>query len=165
MVTGKTRRGLSLARQIDAAGGIAAWNDRTPAAAKQWRDLEAKVKATTVTKATAEVNKLIESGDSMAVYQYFRVLHNRDIDLFYGMLLEQPEKLMPYAYTPTVGKACQVLSRNQLFLMCKIFDLTPKCKMPELSVLKNDYEQSILTYICVEFWQHSTILPRLLCLY
>ena len=41
-------------------------------------------------------------------YKYFRVLHNRNVDLYYALIISDPAKFMPIAYTPTVGEACQV---------------------------------------------------------
>ena len=91
--------------QVDKAGGIAAWNDRTTATAKAWRDLENSVTATTVAQALAEVSKYENRLDA---YKYLRVLYNRNVDLYYGLIISHPAKFMPIAYTPTVGEACQV---------------------------------------------------------
>lgn len=91
--------------QVDKAGGIAAWNDRTTATAKAWRDLENSVTATTVAQALAEVSKYENRLDA---YKYLRVLYNRNVDLYYSLIISHPAKFMPIAYTPTVGEACQV---------------------------------------------------------
>merc|ERR1740117_896152 len=46
-------------------------------------------------------------GHDFWAHAYLRELANRNLDLYYGMLLEDPAPLLKVAYTPTVGEACQ----------------------------------------------------------
>ena len=107
LVTMKGSRSLSLAKQVAKAGGIAAWNDRSPESAHQWRLIEGMCKATTVEEAVVELDGILALGHKIWAYAYFRVLHNRNPDMLYALILTDPKKYMPIAYTPTVGEACQ----------------------------------------------------------
>jgi malate dehydrogenase (oxaloacetate-decarboxylating)(NADP+) len=44
-------------------------------------------------------------------YIYLVGLHDRNITLFYRLVMEHLEELMPVLYTPTVGEACQEFGR------------------------------------------------------
>eukprot|EP00944_MAST-04C_sp_MAST-4C-sp1_P010063 g10063.t1 len=103
----KGTRSLSLPKQVEKAGGIAAWNDRTPETAAQWRLCERMCTASTVEEAIVELDGILALGHKIWAYVYFRVLHNRNPDLLYALILTDPKKYMPVAYTPTVGEACQ----------------------------------------------------------
>ena len=46
-------------------------------------------------------------GHNIWAYAYLRVLYNRNPDVYYATLLAEPNLLLPVAYTPTVGEACQ----------------------------------------------------------
>ena len=103
----KAGRSLSLPKQVAKAGGIAAWNDRNPESAHQWRLMERMCQARTVAEARVELAGIMALGHNLWAYAYFRVLHNRSPDLLYALILTDPKKYMPIAYTPTVGEACQ----------------------------------------------------------
>ena len=107
LVNMKGTRSLSLPKQVEKAGGVAAWNDRTPETAAQWRLCERMCTATTVEEAIVELDGVLAIGHKIWAYVYFRVLHNRNPDLLYALILTDPKKYMPVAYTPTVGEACQ----------------------------------------------------------
>ncbi len=44
-------------------------------------------------------------------YAYLVALHDRNVTLFYRLVIEHLEELMPVLYTPTVGQACEEFGR------------------------------------------------------
>ena len=62
-----------------------------------------------------EVETIHKMGQLIWVYIYFRTLHNKNLELFYSLILSNPTKYMPVAYTPTVGEACQKFGKMPLF--------------------------------------------------
>ncbi|MFO0092749.1 MAG: NAD-dependent malic enzyme, partial [Gemmatimonadaceae bacterium] len=44
-------------------------------------------------------------------YAYLVSLHDRNVTLFYRLVIEHLEELMPVLYTPTVGQACEEFGR------------------------------------------------------
>lgn len=62
-----------------------------------------------------QVERCLESyyrkPDDLEKYLFLLGLLNRNETLFYRLLLENIEEMLPIVYTPTVGKACQQLSR------------------------------------------------------
>jgi malate dehydrogenase (oxaloacetate-decarboxylating)(NADP+) len=103
----KGTRSLSLPKQVAKAGGITEWNNRNPTSAAQWKLCERMCAATTVEEAIVELDGIMALGHKIWAYIYFRVLHNRNPDILYSLILTDPKKYMPVAYTPTVGEACQ----------------------------------------------------------
>ena len=103
-------RTLSLPKSVVEAGGVAAWNAQ-PELAVLDRTLDAACKATTVADALNEIKALMSLGHMLYAYAYLRRLSQRDSDLYYSLLLADPGPLLPIAYTPTVGEACQKFGR------------------------------------------------------
>ena len=54
-------------------------------------------------------------GHNIWAYAYLRVLYNRNPDVYYATLLAEPNLLLPVAYTPTVGEACQKFGQMPLY--------------------------------------------------
>ena len=103
-------RTLSLPKSVVEAGGVAAWN-AAPELAVLDRTLDAACKATTVADALNEIKALMSLGHMLYAYAYLRRLSQRDSELYYSLLLADPGPLLPIAYTPTVGEACQKFGR------------------------------------------------------
>ena len=113
-------RELSLPRSVAAFGGLELWNRQEALVAAQ-AEIAAVCSATTVGAAVAEVSELIDAGDDLKAYRYLRQLLGKDQKLGYATILAAPAKLLPIAYTPTVGEACQKygtlpLQRRGLYL-------------------------------------------------
>mmetsp|Transcript_46618 Transcript_46618/g.129674 ORF Transcript_46618/g.129674 Transcript_46618/m.129674 type:complete len:611 (-) Transcript_46618:97-1929(-) len=86
--------------------GIDEWN-KQPEVAQLAKMLDSACTASTVDEALAEIRGIMSLGHNLWAYGYLRTLANKNMDLYYGMLLAEPGLLLPVAYTPTVGEACQ----------------------------------------------------------
>jgi len=64
-------------------------------------------RATNVQEAMVEVRAVRHLGKDIWAYAYMQTLRHRNSDLYYKVLLANPEELLPVVYTPTVGEACQ----------------------------------------------------------
>jgi len=106
-------RPLSLPKSV-AKMGLTAWNDQGPLKALL-KTLTASCAASTVEEAVQEVKGFMSLGHNMWAYAYLRALSAKNVDLYYGMLLAEPALLLPVAYTPTVGEACQKFGCMPLF--------------------------------------------------
>src|SRR3984893_12881495 len=51
--------------------------------------------------------QLAALSDNLQKYLFLSDLQNRNITLFYALLMSDPATFMPMVYTPTVGEACQ----------------------------------------------------------
>ena len=105
-------RSLSLPKSVAAAGGLEAWNRRRPSTAALRATLDRLADATkSVGAALAEVAGFLELGDGLWAHAYLRAIADRAPELYFAALLAAPEQLLPIAYTPTVGEACQRFGR------------------------------------------------------
>ncbi|XP_055949323.1 NADP-dependent malic enzyme-like [Argiope bruennichi] len=59
----------------------------------------------------AVLENLHRHGDDLSRYLFLRELQDTNERLFYRVLCEHTEELMPFVYTPVVGQACQEYSR------------------------------------------------------
>lgn len=59
----------------------------------------------------AVLDNLNRYGDDLSRYIFLRELQDTNERLFYRVLCEHTEDLMPFVYTPVVGQACQEYSR------------------------------------------------------
>ncbi|GIY29298.1 NADP-dependent malic enzyme [Caerostris darwini] len=59
----------------------------------------------------AALDNLHRYGDDLSRYLFLRELQDTNERLFYRILCEHTEELMPLVYTPVVGQACQEYSR------------------------------------------------------
>ena len=101
--------------QVEAAGGIAAWNQRDPARAHLLKTLEQACSATTPAEALVEVTTFMSLGHNLWAYAYMRMLYAKSPDVYYALLGSAPGKLLPVVYTPTVGEACQKFGLMPLY--------------------------------------------------
>lgn len=74
-------------------------------------------------------------------YIFLAALEDRNEKLFYKLVLENIEKLMPIIYTPTVGQACKEFSHN--FRKEKGFYITPEDKGQIDIILENWGEEDV----------------------
>jgi malate dehydrogenase (oxaloacetate-decarboxylating)(NADP+) len=56
------------------------------------------------------INNVRRKTTDLEKYLYLAGLHNRNENLFYRVLIDNMQELMPVIYTPTVGQACQEYS-------------------------------------------------------
>jgi len=109
------KRDLSLPKSVKAMGGYEPWNKQANVAQLQ-KTMAGACTANTVEAALAEVRGLMSlEGHNLYAYAYLRKLFDRDPDVYYGALLTEPELLLPVAYTPTVGEACQKFGYMPLY--------------------------------------------------
>ena len=69
--------------------------------------LRAACTATTVAEALVEIKGIMLLGHNLWAYAYLRTLGAVNPTIYYGLLAADPALLLPVAYTPTVGEACQ----------------------------------------------------------
>ena len=100
------RRVLSLPKSVVAAGGIEKWNSH-PSLSQLQTMLRAACTATTVAEALVEIKGIMLLGHNLWAYAYLRTLGAVNPTIYYGLLAADPALLLPVAYTPTVGEACQ----------------------------------------------------------
>ncbi len=73
--------------------------------------------------------------DDLERYIYLTSLHDRNETLFYRVVVDHIEEIMPIIYTPTVGRACQVY--GQIFRRARGMFVTAEDRGRVKSVLSN----------------------------
>ena len=81
------------------------------------------------------MQNLVGKPNDIERYLYLSALQGRNERLFYRVLNENIEKLLPIVYTPTVGEACK--SFSNVFTETKGFYITPEYKGRLYEVLDN----------------------------
>merc|ERR1719262_186306 len=66
-------------------------------------------------EALEQVNTMIDLDHHLWTYMYMRMLMDRDVDLGFKTILNQPATLLPIMYTPTVGEVCQKFGMLPLY--------------------------------------------------
>ena len=85
----------------ETVGSIAEWNQADPQRAHLLKMLDKACSATTVAQARVEVQSIMELGHNLWAYAYMRMLYSKNQDVYYGLLMEAAETLLPVVYTPT----------------------------------------------------------------
>mmetsp|Transcript_30783 Transcript_30783/g.35043 ORF Transcript_30783/g.35043 Transcript_30783/m.35043 type:complete len:564 (-) Transcript_30783:197-1888(-) len=87
------------------------------------------------------LNNLAKITDNLQKYSFLQELHERNNHLFFRVVMDNVEEMMPLIYTPTVGLACQkfghiwrkpkglFISLNDLGHVAEIFDNWPEPKV------------------------------------
>ena len=81
-------------------------------------------------------------------YIFLSALEDRNERLFYKLLLDNIEKLMPIIYTPTVGQACKEFSHN--FRKEKGFYITPADRGEIELILENWAESDVRVVVVTD---------------
>ena len=81
-------------------------------------------------------------------YLYLSALQSRNERLFYSVLNNNIEALLPIVYTPTVGEAC--LSFSQVYTEAKGFYITPFDKGNIANILNNWPEENIKVIVVTD---------------
>jgi malate dehydrogenase (oxaloacetate-decarboxylating)(NADP+) len=80
-------------------------------------------------------HNLARQPDDLQKYVFLAGLHDRNETLFFRLLMDSPEELMPLVYTPTVGRACQ--EYGQIFQRPRGIFVTAEDKGRMAQVLRN----------------------------
>ncbi|MCE2711829.1 MAG: NAD-dependent malic enzyme [Cryomorphaceae bacterium] len=97
----------------------------------------------------ARVMKNLENQTSdIERYLYLSALQGRNERLFYRVLNENIEKLLPIVYTPTVGEACKLFSHT--YTEAKGFFITPEDKGKIAQMLNNWPEKNIRVIVVTD---------------
>lgn len=133
-------RNLSLPKSV-AAVGMSKWNEQ-PDVKALCQTLEVMCQATTVQEAVAEIKGIMSLGHNLWAYAYLRILSAKNTDLYYGLLLAEPALLLPVAYTPTVGEACQKFGRLPFYPRGCYVSITDR---GNVKAVLQEYAEAMLT--------------------
>lgn len=99
-----------------------------------------------------QVNRIMNSirrkTSDIDKYILLSLLHDRNERLFYRVVADNVEELMPIIYTPTVGQACMEFSHN--FKMARGFYITPDDKGEIEKILDNWPEKDIRVIVVTD---------------
>ncbi len=93
------------------------------------------------TQISRVLNNLRRKSSDIERYIFLFALQGRNERLFYRLLIEHIEELMPIIYTPTVGEACQKFAH--IFREPRGFYITPQDRGRIKSILENWPEKDI----------------------
>lgn len=65
-------------------------------------------------QAKRALERIHQAEEPLQKYEILSLIRHRNATLFYYLLENNIEELMPIVYTPTVGKACQEFDRSTL---------------------------------------------------
>ncbi len=87
------------------------------------------------------MENLRRKGNDIERYVFLQALAGRNERLFYRMVIDHIDEIMPLIYTPTVGQACQEFAH--IFRQPKGFYITPEDKGQIFEILKNWPESDV----------------------
>ena len=94
------------------------------------------------------MENLHKNETAIGKYNYLSSLQDRNERLFYRVLIENIEELLPIVYTPTVGEACKQFSH--IFSQAKGFYITPRDKGRIAELLHNWPEKDIRVIVVTD---------------
>ena len=86
--------------------------------------------------------------DDLEKYIFLTALHNRNEHLFFKVVMENIEEIMPLIYTPTVGQACKEFA--DIFRETKGFYITPEDKGQIKEMLDNWPEKKVKVIVITD---------------
>ncbi len=94
------------------------------------------------------LNNLERKNSDIERYIFLSQLEDRNERLYYQLIIEHIQEIMPLIYTPTVGQACKEFSQN--FRQAKGFYINPNDKGHIHSMLDNWKEDDIRTIVITD---------------
>ena len=94
------------------------------------------------------LNNLDRKNCNIERYIFLSQLEDRNERLYYKVIIDHIEQIMPLIYTPTVGQACKEFSHN--FRQAKGFYINPNDKGHIRSMLDNWQEEDVRTIVITD---------------
>ncbi len=104
--------------------------------------------STQVTQVKRVMENLRKNETAIGKYNYLSALQDRNERLFFRVLIENIEELLPIVYTPTVGEACREFSH--IFSQAKGFYITPGDKGNIAQLMRNWPEKDIRVIVVTD---------------
>jgi malate dehydrogenase (oxaloacetate-decarboxylating)(NADP+) len=104
--------------------------------------------STQIVQVKRVLKNLRKKSSNIDKYSYLSALQSRNERLFYRVLIENIEELLPIVYTPTVGEACREYSH--LFSETKGFYITPDDRGMISEILRNWPEEDIRVIVVTD---------------